>query len=343
MIITLTANPSLDRTVGLPGALVRGAVQRASASEEESGGKGVNVARALTVSGVKAVAVLPGADADPVMGGLRKTGVEYVNLPIEAPLRSNITLTEPDGTTTKVNAPGPPLNPVEQEALIALLVGACAVKDGSGSPAWVVLAGSLPPGVPPDFYAVTASAVRDRLGPEAPRIALDSSGPPLTGALLHGAGPDLVKPNAEELAEATGFSSEAALEEDPLLAVRAAHMLLGRGVGAVLATLGAKGALLVTAEGSWLASRPPVQARSTVGAGDSALAGYLLAEVAGLSPSDCLRQAVAHGAAAASLPGTRLPALADTDPAAVTVTALNGPGGPAASGTSTASPSKEER
>ncbi|MCC9174172.1 1-phosphofructokinase family hexose kinase [Arthrobacter sp. zg-Y179] len=348
MILTLTANPSLDRTVQLPGVLERGAVQRAVAAGEEPGGKGVNVSRALTVSGVRSVAVLPGADADPVMTGLRQAGVEYLNLPIEAPLRSNITLTEPDGTTTKINAPGPPLKPVEQEALIALLVGACTAGD-SGPGSWLVLAGSLPPEVPPDFYASVAHTVRDRLGALAPRIAIDSSGPPLMGALLHGAEPDLLKPNAEELAEATGFSSEAELEADPLLAARAAGMLIERGVGAVLATLGARGALLVTASGSWLATRPPVKARSTVGAGDSALAGYLLAEVAGAAPPDCLRQAVAHGAAAASLPGTTVPAVAATDPGAVTVTTLDGTGGgtprgPAAAGSATAPPSssKEE-
>ena len=337
MILTLTANPSLDRTVELPGPLARGAVQRASASVEEPGGKGVNVCRALTASGIRSVAVLPGADSDPVMAGLQQAGVEYLNLPIPDKLRSNITLTEPDGTTTKVNAPGPALSPVEQEALIALLVGACTAGPGEGTPAWLVLAGSLPPGVPSDFYALTVNAVRERLGTESPRIAIDSSGPPLMGALLHGAAPDLLKPNAEELSEATGFSSEAALEADPLLAVQAAQMLRERGVGTVLATLGAKGALLVTGEGSWLATRPPVQARSTVGAGDSALAGYLLAESSGLPPADCLRQAVAHGAAAASLPGTTVPSLADTDPAAVTVTSLGG-----AAGTPVSSPSPKE-
>ena len=343
MIVTLTANPSLDRTVELPGTLLRGAVQRAAAVAEESGGKGVNVCRALTASGVVSMAVLPGADADPVMAGLQQAGVPYLNLPIQAPLRSNITLTEPDGTTTKINAPGPVLSPVEQEALIALVVGACTPKEGSGPVSWLVLAGSLPPGVPADFYALVANAVRERLGADAPRIAIDSSGPPLTGALLHGAAPDLLKPNAEELAEATGFSTEAALEADPLLAVRAAGILLERGVGATLVTLGAKGALLVTAEGSWLATRPPVQARSTVGAGDSALAGYLLAEVAGVPPADCLRQAVAHGAAAASLPGTTLPALSETDPAAVTVTALSAArDGSARAGVAAEPTSKEE-
>ncbi|MFJ7749757.1 1-phosphofructokinase family hexose kinase [Arthrobacter sp. NPDC097144] len=324
MIVTLTVNPSLDRTVELPGVLVRGAVQRAAAISEEPGGKGVNVCRALTASGVESVAVLPGRDEDPVMAGLRAAGIRYVNLPLDSAVRSNITLTEPDGTTTKINMPGPPLSAAEQEDLIALLVSACASGEDGTPASWLVLAGSLPPGAAPDLYALVAHAVRQRFGASAPRIAIDSSGPPLLGALLHNAAPDLLKPNAEELAEVTGVGSEDALEADPLLAVEAARTLIAKGVGAVLATLGPKGALLVTAEGAWQATRPPVEPRSTVGAGDSSLAGFLLANVAGDPPGDCLRQAVAHGAAAASLPGTTVPTLAQTDPGAVTVTEIAG-------------------
>lgn len=324
MIVTLTVNPSLDRTVELPGTLVRGAVQRAASVSEEPGGKGVNVCRALTASGIRAVAVLPGHDDDPVMAGLRASGVSYANLPITATLRSNITLTEPDGTTTKINAPGPALAASEQEGLIRLLVETCAAGEDGSPASWLVLAGSLPPGASPDMYALVAHAVRQHLGSLAPRIAIDSSGAPLNGALLHNAAPDLLKPNAAELAEVTGIGTEDELEADPVLAVAAARSLIARGVGAVLATLGAKGALLVTADGAWQATRPPVTPRSTVGAGDSALAGYLLAEVAGAPPRDCLRQAVAHGAAAASLPGTALPALEQTDPGAVTVSAIAG-------------------
>ena len=325
MIVTLTVNPSLDRTVELPGTLVRGAVQRAAAISEEPGGKGVNVCRALTASGVQAIAVLPGRDNDPVMTGLRTAGVSYANLPIEAKLRSNITLTEPDGTTTKINMPGPPLNAEEQEGLISLLVNTCAAGEDGSPASWLVLAGSLPPGASPDLYALVAHAVRQRFGARSPRIAIDSSGAPLLGALLHNAAPDLLKPNAEELAEVTGIGTEDELEQDPALAVSAARTLISRGVGAVLATLGPKGALLVTPDGAWQATRPPVEARSTVGAGDSSLAGFLLADVAGAPPRDCLRQAVAHGAAAAALPGTTVPTLAQTDPGAVTVTEIAGP------------------
>jgi 1-phosphofructokinase len=338
MIVTFTANPSLDRTVALPGPLERGEVQRAVSVSQESGGKGVNVSRALVASGLESIAVLPGADSDPVLAGLRENGVPFVSLPIAEPLRTNVALTEPGGVTTKINEPGPVLDENQQEALIKLLV------ETARGASWVVLAGSLPPGFPADFYATVARRLRSAADGTAPQIAVDSSGAPLAAAVssdslssggLSGGGaangsgkPDLLKPNAEELAElaaAAGFASPATadeLEADPAAAAAAAAAVVRSGVGAVLATLGSKGAVLVTADGAWLATHPPVAAVSTVGAGDSALAGYLLAQGQGAAPADCLRQAVAHGAAAASLPGSTVPAVHQTTPDAVTITAL---------------------
>lgn len=323
MIITLTANPSLDRTVSLPSALERGEVQRAVAVRQESGGKGVNVSRALVTSGVDTLAVLPGAEADPVLAGLSEANVPFAALPIAEPLRTNVALTEPDGTTTKINEPGPVLDAAQQEALIALLL------ERAEGASWVVLAGSLPPGFPADFYTTVTRRLR-QLTSGAPLIAVDSSGGPLAAAVVGDAAgtPDLLKPNAEELAElaeAAGFGhpyTAEQLEADPEAAARAAAAIVGSGVATVLATLGSKGAVLVTADGAWLATHPPVTAVSTVGAGDSSLAGYLLAHGLGKSPADCLRQAVAHGAAAASLPGSTVPAVSQTTPDAVTITAL---------------------
>ncbi|MBT2515393.1 1-phosphofructokinase family hexose kinase [Arthrobacter sp. ISL-30] len=325
MIVTLTANPSLDRTVELPGPLARGEVQRAIAVHQQSGGKGVNVSRALVASGLETVAVLPGGDTDPVLAGLFDGGVPFAALPIGAPLRSNVTLTEPDGVTTKINEPGPVLDEEQQEALIGLLL------DCSRGASWVVLAGSLPPGVPADFYATITRRLRNREdGSEAPLVAIDSSGAPLAAALsgdVEGK-PDLLKPNAEELAELavaagfTGVGTAEELEADPAVAAEAAAAVVRSGVGSVLATLGSKGAVLVTADGAWLATHPPIKAVSTVGAGDSSLAGYLLAATKGGSAQDCLRQAVAHGAAAASLPGSTVPAVHQTTPNAVSITAL---------------------
>ncbi|MFJ5861860.1 1-phosphofructokinase family hexose kinase [Pseudarthrobacter sp. NPDC092439] len=323
MIVTFTANPSLDRTVALPGPLERGEVQRAVSVSQESGGKGVNVSRALVASGLDSVAVLPGADGDPVLAGLREQAVPFVSLPIAEPLRTNVALTEPGGVTTKINEPGPALDESQQEALITLLL------ERSRGARWVVLAGSLPPGFPADFYATVTRRLRSTDDGAAPLVAVDSSGQPLAAAVSGGAAgmPDLLKPNAEELAElaaAAGFAPATAdqLEADPEAAAQAAAAVVRSGVGAVLATLGSKGAVLVTADGAWLATHPPVAAVSTVGAGDSALAGYLLAHGRGAAPADCLRQAVAHGAAAASLPGSTVPAVNQTTPDAVTITAL---------------------
>lgn len=325
MIVTLTANPSLDRTVALPGPLLRGEVQRAVSVRQESGGKGVNVSRALAASGLKTIAVLPGGETDPVLAGLRDGDVPFAALPIGDPLRSNVALTEPGGVTTKINEPGPVLSDDQQEALIGLLL------DQSRGASWVVLAGSLPPGVPADFYATVTRRLRSlNDGNDAPRIAVDSSGAPLAAVVSGDASgkPDLLKPNAEELAElaaAAGFATDKSAEEleaDPEAAAAAAAAVVRSGVGAVLATLGSKGAVLVTADGAWLATHPPVNAVSTVGAGDSSLAGYLLAASRGAAPADCLRQAVAHGAAAASLPGSTVPADHQTTPDAVTITAL---------------------
>jgi 1-phosphofructokinase len=325
VIVTLTANPSLDRTVALPGPLLRGEVQRAISVRQESGGKGVNVSRALVASGLKTVAVLPGAETDPVLAGLRETDVPFAALPIGEPLRSNVALTEPGGVTTKINEPGPALSEEQQEALISLLL------DHARGAAWVVLAGSLPPGVPADFYATVTRRLRSLFdGEAAPLVAVDSSGEPLAAAVSGDTSgkPDLLKPNAEELVElaaAAGFATNKSAEEleaDPEAAAAAASAVVRSGVGAVLATLGSKGAVLVTADGAWLATHPPVTAVSTVGAGDSSLAGYLLASSQGAAPVDCLRQAVAHGAAAASLPGSTVPAVNQTTPDAVTITAL---------------------
>lgn len=316
MIVTVTANPSLDRTIELAAPLARGAVQRAVANRQESGGKGVNVCRALSAGGAACLAILPGHDEDPVLTGLKAAGVPYRNLPISAPLRSNVTITEPGGTTTKINEPGPALNQSEAEALIELVV------DASYGAGWLVLAGSLPPGLEPDFYATVVRAVRARHGERAPLVALDASEAALIAAIDGNAAPDLLKPNAEELSQLTGLGAGDSLEDRQELAVEAAARLLGRGVRTVLATLGSKGAVLVTAEGAWHAQHPPVTALSTVGAGDSALAGYLLAHTSGRNAPDCLRQAVAHGSAAASLPGSTVPALNQTTPDAVTVRAL---------------------
>lgn len=294
-IVTLTPNPSLDRTVAIP-RLRRGAVLRATSSRVDPGGKGVNVARALLRNRRAAIAVLPsgGAEGAQLAALLADEGVRAVCVPIAGTVRANVTVAEPDGTVTKLNEPGPLLTTEEVEQLLAQTV-ATARRAGRG---WVVGCGSLAPGMLPDLYARLV-----RLGHEQGlRVAVDTSGAPLAAAL--DARPDLLKPNAEELAELVGRAL-------PSLGavIDAARELLQRGVGAVLVSLGPEGALLVAGDRSVHAQPPPIRVASTVGAGDCALAGFLAASTAPVAVDDetALAEAVTWGAAAAALPGTRMP------------------------------------
>lgn len=303
MIVTLTANPSLDRTVALPAPLQPGEVQRAVGAREDAGGKGVNVARVLHAAGVDTLAVVPVAAGDPYRALLGESGVPHRAVAVGGHARANLTIADADGMTTKINLAGPALTGAEVEALRTEVVRAA---EGAS---WLVLAGSTPPGAPATLYRDLAFAVRERWGSAAPRIAVDASGDALRHVVAAGAA-DLIKPNAEELAEVRG--EDAAGDADPVaVAVARARAIVPALVPAALVTLGADGALLVTADEVWRARAPRIRVASTVGAGDSSLAGYLIAEVAGASAADRLARSVAYGAAAATLPGTKPPTTAD--------------------------------
>ncbi|MDO5749804.1 MAG: 1-phosphofructokinase family hexose kinase [Rothia sp. (in: high G+C Gram-positive bacteria)] len=305
MILTLTANPSMDRTIELSAPLAHGAVQRAAAAVQDPGGKGVNISRALHAASVPTEAIVPGDAHDPVLTVLTEQHVAYSNLPTGEPIRSNITVVDPDGTTTKLNAPGTRFDQPLREALDALVIERALATNAH----WVILAGSLPAGLPSSYYAELIAALR-AAGFEG-KIALDTSEQTLIDSLAQEAKPSLIKPNSEELAQLTGASSWEELESSAELTARTAASLLGGGIEYVLATLGGGGAVLVTESGAWHAIHEPIKVRSTVGAGDSSLAGFVIASEAGASPEDALLSAVAYGSAAASLPGTRMPVPAE--------------------------------
>ena len=130
MIITVTLNPSLDRTVELE-ALVRGEVMRATASHVDPGGKGVNVTRALLANGVASRAVLPcgGEEGQHLVRLLQAEGVDPICVWIAGHTRSNLTLAEPDGTVTKINEPGPVLSPAEFDAVLDEMLVAAVGPD----------------------------------------------------------------------------------------------------------------------------------------------------------------------------------------------------------------------
>lgn len=301
MILTVTPNPSLDRTYEVP-SLERGEVIRASGERMDPGGKGVNVSRAVAAAGRRTVAVLPlgGAPGALVADLLDAQGIEVAPVPVAGATRSNIALAEADGVLTKINAPGPHLSAAEQDLLLD------TVRAHSRAADWIACCGSLPRGLLPSWYADVVA----RAHAGGTRIALDTSGRALLEAVR--ARPDVVKPNAEELSEAVGRPLTTVGD-----ALKAAEELRGMGAGAVLASLGADGQLLVEEAGAWFGSAHVADVRSNVGAGDSSLAGFL---IAGGSGPDALASAVAHGAAAVRLPGSVMPAPADLEPAAVDVT-----------------------
>jgi 1-phosphofructokinase len=302
MIVTVTPNPSVDLTLEIP-TLVRGAVHRMTGQHQEPSGKGVNVTRALTNNDVASLAVL-------VIGGpegtelellLQAEGIAYVTVRIADSVRVNISLTEADGTATKINAIGPMLGDEETREL---LTAAAAASEGAD---WVLGSGSLPRGVNVDFYAHLGTAVRAGRA----RFALDSSGPALVAGLA--ARPEVIKPNLEELSEAVGR---------PLVtvgdAVAAARGLMTLGAQSVVVSLGRDGALLVDSLGVMHASASVTNPKSTVGAGDALLAGYLAGCLSHEGDrAGALREAVAWGSAAVRVEGSHVPVITDDDRAAV--------------------------
>lgn len=301
MIITATLNPSLDRAMEIE-ELARGDVIRSTSTRFDPGGKGVNVSRALLANGVPTRAVLPcgGPDGAQLVSLLRAEGVDLVEVPIAGRTRSNITLAEPDGVVTKVNEPGPTLSAEEFEAVTRAVVAAARLAG------WVVVSGSLPPGLAVDAFGQFC----ERIGrAAAARLAVDTTGPALRTAAEAGAA--LVKPNRHELADVVGAPLRSLGD-----VIDAAEVVRGWGAGAVLASLGADGAVLVDDAGAHAGECPVVVRRSSVGAGDALLAGFL-ADGAG-GPA-ALAEALAWGAAAVSMPGSRMPGPADLRRADVSV------------------------
>ncbi|MBD0712365.1 MULTISPECIES: 1-phosphofructokinase family hexose kinase [unclassified Streptomyces] len=277
MILTVTLNTALDLTYRVP-ALVPHASHRVTQVVERPGGKGLNVARVLAALGHEAVATgfaggTTGADlrvrlaATPVRDELVETA--------GATRRTVAVVDAASGDTTQLNEPGPTVTPAEWVAFrtrfLALLDGAAAVA----------LCGSLPPGIHVGAYAELVRLARAAGVP----VLLDTSGEPLRRGIA--ARPDLVKPNADELAQLTGA-------RDPGRATRETRR---RGARAVVASLGPDGLLAATPEGLWRATPPAAVRGNPTGAGDSAVAGLLSALAEGAPWPDRLRRAVALSAA----------------------------------------------
>jgi len=288
MIVTVTLNPSIDRTIAVD-SLVRGGVNRAEIIALDAGGKGVNVSRALAVYGAETHAIMIGA----ALGGswftdmLNAADVPHTTVMAEGVTRSNITLVEADGTVTKINEPGVTLN----ESLIVDVEAALAALDLDD--AWVVFAGRLNPGAPDNTYLRLARFAAAR----GAKVAVDVSGKPLDIALEAGT-VDLIKPNQHELGEIVGRTLGTIGE-----VIVAAREVISRGVATVVCSLGRDGALYVTADEIMHAEPAVVIQGTPVGAGDILLATF----IGGGADAEALVGAVQWSAASVALPGTAIP------------------------------------
>lgn len=282
-ILTITLNPALDLTVRLP-QLEPGEVNRSQALQTHAAGKGVNVAQVLADLGHNVtVSGFLGEDNQQAFNALfarRGFADAFIRVPGET--RSNIKLAEDDGRVTDINGPGPHVNDLAQQALLDKLDQIAASHDA------VVVAGSLPRGV-------SAQWLRElvlRLKAHGLKVILDTSGEALKEGLS--AGPWLVKPNGEELSEALGSPVDSVESQ-----VAAATHLQTLGISHVVVSHGADGVNWFSRGAQTLHAQPPkVRVASTVGAGDSLLAGMVHGLISGHSPEQTLRTATAIAAMA---------------------------------------------
>lgn len=284
VILTVTLNAALDITYRVP-ALTPHASHRVTEVIERPGGKGLNVARVLAALGHDVtVTGFAGGDTGRVLHErlTREPRVTDALVPVDGATRRTLAVVDTaTGDTTQLNEPGPAVSPAEWTAFRESYEE--SLRRGVAA---VALCGSLPPGVPVGAYATLVRAARAAKIP----VLLDTSGEALRRGVA--ARPDIVKPNADELAELTG-------SHEPAQATRDARR---RGAHAVVASLGARGLLAVTPDGTWRAA-PPTRVRGNpTGAGDSAVAGLLSALVEGLPWPQRLTRAVALSAATVAAP-----------------------------------------
>lgn len=297
-IVTLTVNPALDRSCTVD-HVVPGPKLRCSTPIAEPGGGGVNVARVIHTLGGEASALWTcgGLTGEAMRRLLDAQGVTHVPIAIAGDTRESFHVQEQgDGPLYRFVTPGPELRAEEVDACLQQM------RNLDPPPRYLVVSGSLPPGVGAGFCRRVVTAA-----PKGCRTIVDTSGEPLREATNEGL--FFIKPNLRELGQLAGKPVTSDAE-----AAAAARRIIDRGrVEAVVASLGAGGAILVTRDAIEPIRAPTVQLRSKVGAGDSTVAGIVLALARGMPLRDAARFGVAAGAAAVMTPGTQLCRRADVE------------------------------
>ena len=290
MIYTITLNTALDRTI-IVNSICQDDCNRIEDERVYAGGKGVDVSKVLTSLGVpnKALGFVGGFAGEELEGLMINQGIACDFVRISGKTRTNIIINEINsGSQTLFNARGPEIKPYELMQMIRKV-------EELDKPEYVIISGSLPPGVNPEIYRKIIEIVKGK----GARVVLDTDGEALKIGML--GRPDFIKPNIHELSRLVGVSFES---RDDIVA--AARQVREQGIETVLVSMGGDGMLLVNEDTQCHASPPKVEAINTIGAGDSAVAGFIYGLVSGKALPQALACAVAAGTATISRPGTAL-------------------------------------
>ncbi|MBG6058082.1 6-phosphofructokinase 2 [Cryobacterium sp. MP_M3] len=291
-ILTVTINPALDVSTSTE-RVISDHKMRCGASRLDPGGGGVNVARVVQRLGGQALAIYTagGATGQAYRHLIEAERIPTLVVPIQGSTRESFTVDESTtGKQFRFVLQGPELSEPEWRACLAL------IADSMPAGGYVVASGSLPPGVPDDFYARVARLARAR----GARCIVDASGPALAAALAEGV--FLVKPSGRELAAHVG----AVLDSEQSQVDAVASLVADGSAEFVALTLGGAGAVLASASGVIRLPVPKVDVVSTVGAGDSFLGAFVLRMAQGQDTDAAFRAAVAAGSATAMTPATEL-------------------------------------
>lgn len=283
-VLCLTMNPSMDLSTDTA-RVVPTHKLRCGEGVHDAGGGGINVARVITRLGGACETLCPagGPTGDWLESRMAQEGLINTTIPITQETRVSFTVHERDTSAEyRFVLPGPHLSESEWQACLDHLVNLPSFPD------YLVASGSLPPGVPVDFYAQLARLCRER----GSRLVLDASGPSVAAALAEGV--YLWKPNLKELGEQTGQTLTS-----PAEGLASARHLMGLGHAEVVAlTMGHQGAALLTREGHWSAPPLTIPVASAVGAGDSFVGGLVWGLQQGLPLHEAFAWGVAAGSAA---------------------------------------------
>lgn len=292
MIVTVTMNPAIDKTVDID-TLERGGLNRIQHVELDAGGKGINVSKTIHALGGKSVATgfIAGNSGKIIRGVLDQWQIENDFIEVSGETRTNTKVFEKSGELTELNEPGPTVEEKDVKALLHKLEGY------AGQNTLFVLAGSVPQGVPKDIYQKITELVHQK----GAKVLLDADGELFTKALE--AVPDIIKPNRVELEQYAGMDYIASEQE----LLSAAEKLMEKGIGTVAVSMGKSGAMFLMEGTKVKCSGLKVKAHSTVGAGDAMVAALSYSWSEGKSPEDTMKMCMAVSAGAVTTIGTKPP------------------------------------